>query len=259
MLDSNEILAGVPVGLCNPLLQSYQEIARNYIEHRWEPSELNGGKFSEAAYSIIDGVLKGTFPAKLTKPKNMVEACRNLELLPADSRRVGDRSLRILIPRVLQVLYEIRNNRGVSHLGGDVDPNFLDATAVYGMASWILAEIVRVFHSVSTKEAQEVVNELVQRKHPLIWEVEGIRRVLSPKMNKTDQTLLLLYSKPAWVSEKDLIRWVEYSSMPMFRKYILIPSHDLRLVEYDQAQSRARISPLGSIDVENRILKTREV
>jgi hypothetical protein len=257
MIDSTKILAGLPAGLRDPLLQSYQEIARNYMEHRWEPSELNGGKFSEAIYSIIEGSVKGKFAVKPTKPKDMVKACRDLEGLPADSSRVGDRSLRVLIPRVIQSLYEIRNNRGVGHLGGDVDPNFLDATAVYEMASWILAEIVRIFHAISTKEAQEIVNELVERKHPLIWEVEGVKRVLDPKMSKTDQTLLLLYSKPAWVAEKDLYQWVEYSTLSMFRKHILIPAHDSRLIEYDQSQGHARISPLGSTEVEQRIIKTR--
>lgn len=257
MLEPTKILASLPDGLRDPLLQSYQEIARNYAEHRWEPSELNGGKFSEVTYSIIEGSIKGSFPTKPAKPKDMVKACRDLESLPADPSRIGDRSLRILIPRMLQSLYEIRNNRNVGHVGGDVNPNFLDATAVFGIASWTLAEVVRIFHSVSTKEAQDVVDELVERRHPLIWDVEGVRRVLDPDMNKADQSLLLLYSKPAWVSEKDLVQWVEYSTLSMFRKHILIPSHDARLMEYDQSQGRVRISPLGSADVETRILKTR--
>ena len=227
------------------------------MEHRWEPSELNGGKFSEAVYSVIEGSIKDKFPTKPSKPSDMVKACRALETIPADPHRVGDRSLRILIPRVLQALYEIRNNRGVGHVGGDVDPNFLDATAVYAMASWVLAEIVRIFHAVSTKEAQEIVDELVERKHPLVWEVDGIRRVLDPQMNKTDQAFLLLYSKSGWVSEKDLFDWVEYSNSSMFRKSVLVASHNSRLIEYDQAQGRARISPLGSADVERRLLKTR--
>lgn len=257
MLDPATILASLPDGLREPLLQSYREIARNYAEHRWEPSELNGGKFTEAAYSIIEGSIEGSFPAKPTKPRDIVKACRDLEALPADTSRVGDRSLRILIPRMLQGLYEIRNNRNVGHLGGDVDPNFSDATAVLSMANWTLAEIVRIFHGVSTEEAQATVDELVERKHPLIWEVEDVRRVMDPDMNKTDQTLLLVYSKPAWVPEKELVLWVEYSSLSMFRKHILIPSHDARLMEYDQRQGRVRITPRGSADVESRILKTR--
>jgi hypothetical protein len=227
------------------------------MEHRWEPAELNGGKFCEAVYTIIEGQLKGSFATKPSKPADIVKACRALEMVPEDTTRLGDRSLRILIPRILQPLYEIRNNRGVGHAGGEVNPNFMDATAVYSMSSWTLAELVRIFHSISTKEAQEVVDSLVERRHPLIWDVEGVRRVLDPDMNKADQSLLLLYSKPGWVSEKDLVQWVEYSTLSMFRKHILMPSHDVRLMEYNQSHGRVRISPLGSADVENRILKTR--
>lgn len=257
MLDPDKILAGIPAGLRDPLLESYKEIGRNYMERKWGPSELDGGKFSKVVYSIIDGSINGKFPAKPSKPSNMVKACRDLEGLPASTTRIGDRSLRILIPRMLLGMYEIRNNRNVGHVGGDVDPNFMDATAVYAMASWVLAELVRIFHSVSTDEAQTVVNELVEQKHPLIWEVDGIRRVLDPDMNKTDQTLVLLYSKPGWVSEKDLFKWVEYSKLTTFRQHVLSLLHDKRLIEYDQEQGRATLSRLGSEDVERRILKTR--
>ena len=239
-------------------MQSYQEIATNYVERRWEPAELNGGKFCEIVYTIINGRISGVFPTKPSKPRDMVAACRALELTAPDPNRVGDRSLRILIPRLLLPLYEIRNNRGVGHVGGDVDPNFLDATSVYGMTSWVLAEIIRIFHDVSTREAQEIVDALIERKHPLIWEIEGIKRVLDPLMEKGNQTLLLLYTEPSWVAEKDLMTWVEYSTLPMFRTRILERFHKLRYIEYDKKERRAKISPRGVEEVEQQILKTRE-
>lgn len=257
MIDSSKVFVGIPAGLRDPLLQSYQEIVTNFAEHRWEPSELNGGKFCEVVYTIINGVITGSLPPRPSKPPDMVLACRALERTPALSSRVGDRSLRILIPRVLPALYEIRNNRGVGHAGGDVNPNFMDATVVYGMASWTLAELVRIFHGISTNEAQETVDALVERKIGLVWEVEQIKRVLDPGMGKADQTLVLLYSKPGWVAKPDLFSWVEYSNPNMFRKNVLLGLHKKRLIEYDAAHHRARISPLGSQYVEKQILKTR--
>ncbi len=257
MLDPSKVLAGIPIGLRGPLLQSYQEIATNFAEHRWEPAELNGGKFCEVVYSIVNGVLAGSFPAHPSKPKNMLSACRDLEKFAVHSSRVGDHSLRILIPRLLPPLYDIRNNRGVGHVGGDVDPNFMDATAVYAMASWTLAELVRIFHGISTKEAQETVIALSERKISLVWEVDQIRRVLDPGMDKGDQTLVLLHSKPTWSAESELLSSVEYSNANKFRKNILRVLHKKRMLEYDESQQRVRISPLGSKYVEERILKTR--
>ncbi len=257
MVDPTKILTGLPKGLRDALFQTYQEIVANFAEHRWEPSELNGGKFCEVVYAIINGSLSGALPSKPAKPKDMRAACLALEAKTANSSLVGDRSFRILIPRMIPALYEIRNNRGVGHVGGDVDPNFMDATAVYGMASWILAELIRIFHGIPTTEAQGAVDALVERKHPLIWEVGDVKRVLDPSMGKRDQTLLLLYQKPAWVSETDLASWIEYSSVSMFRTRILESLHKARLIEYDRTQGRIRISPLGAKHVEQKIIKSR--
>lgn len=255
-VDSTKLLAALPAGLRDPLLDTFREIAANFAEHRWEPSELNGGKFCECVYTILHGAITGKFAASPKKPPNMVDDCRALEKL-APTGKPGDRTLRILIPRLLPTLYEIRNNRGVGHVGGEVDPNFMDATAVYTMASWTLAELVRVFHAVPIKEAQAAVDALVERKIPLIWEAGTARRVLDTALKATEQVLVLLYQSPAWVSENDLFTSVEYSTISAFRGNVLRKLHKSRLIEHDQAGQRARISPKGSDFVEKNILATR--
>lgn len=257
MIDPTKLLAGIPPALRDPLLSSYQEIVANYTEHRWEPAELNGGKLCEIVYSILNGTLTGTFPAKPSKPANMVDACRALEKIPPVGSRLGDRSLRILIPRMLTALYEIRNNRNVGHVGGEVDPNHLDATAVLSMSSWVIAELVRIFHNISTEEAQESVDALIERKDPVIWEVGDVRRVLDSSMSAKDQTLLLLHQRLGWTSDKDLAASIEYSSTAMFRSRVLDPLHGDRFLEFDREAGRARISPKGSRDVEERLLRSR--
>ncbi|MFN3623983.1 MAG: hypothetical protein ACK4TP_07965 [Hyphomicrobium sp.] len=254
MIDASRALAGLPKGLRGELLAAYQDIMSNYLERRWEPAELNGGKFCEVVYSIVNGVLTGTMPAKASKPANMLTACRALENVSPDANRVGDRSLRIMIPRLLPVLYEVRNNRGVGHVGGDVVPNHMDAEAVQAMASWVMAELVRIFHGISVDEAKETVDALVERKTPLIWEVGGLKRVLNPELGAKDQVLLFLHHSTGWVAVDDLFKWVEYSNASMFRSAVLKPLHKLRLIEYDADQARARISPKGSKDVEDRLL-----
>jgi hypothetical protein len=248
------LLSGLPGTLRTELLDCYQEITRNYTEQRWEPAELNGGKLCEVVYSILEGVLTGTYPSKAYKPGNMLDSCRRLEGTPANANRPGDRSLRILIPRLLPFLYEIRNNRGVGHVGGDVDPNHEDAEAVLGMASWVLAELVRIFHGVSLSEAQAAVDALTQRRHRLVWAFEDFKRVLNPSMKKSDQALVLLYSETDWLSVPTLSNWVEYSSVSMFRTRVLHPLHESRMIEFQAASDRARISPLGIARVEAELI-----
>src|SRR5262249_17697761 len=137
------------------------------------------------------------------------------------------------IPRMLLGLYDIRNNRGVGHVGGDVDPNHMDAEQVLSTASWLMAELVRIFHGVTTAEAQQTVDTLVERRTPLIWEVEGVKRVLDTKMKTRDRALVLLHHSPGWVSAKELFDWIEYSTLANFRRDVLRPLHRARLIEFD--------------------------
>jgi hypothetical protein len=55
MIDPPRVFAALPWGLREELLNSYQKIMSNYLERRWDPSELNGGQFCEVVYSIING------------------------------------------------------------------------------------------------------------------------------------------------------------------------------------------------------------
>lgn len=153
-------------------------------------------------------------------------------------------------------LYEIRNNRGVGHVGGDVDPNLMDATAVYSMSSSIMAELVRIFHNVSTTAAQEAVDALVERKLPLIWSPGTHKRVLDTKLKAAAQTLLLLHQALGWVEESELLASVEYSKASLYRSNVLRRLHKQRLIEYDAANNRAKISPKGSAHIEKTVLKS---
>lgn len=255
-IDPSKFLAAIPTGLRDPLLETYREIASNFAEHRWSPSELEGGKFCEVVYWICHGFITGTYVASPTKPGNMKADAAALER-NSDTGKPGDHSLRILIPRMLPALYDIRNNRGVGHVGGDVDPNFMDASAVYGMASWILAELVRVLHNVKTDEAQEAVDGLVERKTPLIWSAGTAKRVLDTGLSAADQTMLLLHQAMGWMPEADLVASIEYSNPSVYRAKILKVLHKARKIEYDAAGQRAHISPKGSAHVEGKIIAPR--
>ena len=257
MINPTTLLAALPVGLRTPLLECFQEIVRNYIERRWEPAELNGGKLCEVVYNILDGSLSGAYAATPSKPSNMVDACRALEGRPANPGRVGDRSLRILIPRLLPFLYEIRNNRNVGHVGAEVNPNHADAEAVLSTASWVMAELVRIFHNVTLADAQAAVDLLVERRNPLVWEVEEKKRVLDTTLSKTDQSLILLHSEQGWVNVSQLQDWVEYTNTAQYKNRVLKALHDGRLIEFDAPNNRARIAPPGIQRVENDLLKSR--
>jgi hypothetical protein len=191
----------------------------------------------------------GAYPAKSSKPSNMVDACRALEQASSHPRPV-----RIQIPRMLVALYEIRNNRGVGHVGGDVDPNHMDATCVLEISKWIISELVRLFHGTSTEEATRAVDALVERTHPAVWKVGQNLRVLDHNKSMRDKMLILAYHNSGPVHEADIFRWVEHSNAAVFRRDVIRPAHKTRLIEYDQASSTLEISPRGIAYVEDRLL-----
>lgn len=253
MIDGSRLLATLPSGLRDPLIEEYRGIVTAYLEERWKLSAIDAGRFCEVVFTILDGALAGTFASSPSKPSRFPDACRSLESRAPIA--VGDRSIRILIPRVLPGMYEIRNNRNVGHVGGDVVANKMDATYLRDSSTWVMAEFVRVFHSVSTGEAQASVDALVERAIPLVWEHEGKRRVLDPQMPAKDKVLVLLHGLPSGASATDLQAWVKYKSK--FRQDILEPLAAALLIECDNGFGRAVITPLGSARVEKVILSSR--
>jgi hypothetical protein len=250
MVLQAQVLGLLPQGLRDELIAALAEIERNFRERRWEPAELNGGKLCEVAYSILKGYIDGTFPANAYKPANMVDACRALEQSPS----TFPRSIRVQIPRMLMALYEIRNNRGVGHVGGDVSANHMDSTCVLQMSKWVVSELIRVFHNTSTEDAETTVDALSEREISLIWEVAGRRRVLRPKMTMLEKTLVLLYGSTAPLTERELLDSIEHSNASAFRRDILRPAHQRRILEFDEETKLVHLSPLGSQLVEEHIL-----
>lgn len=246
-IKRSELFTPLPDNLRKELISVYDSISNNYREGRWEPSELNGGKYCEVVYCIIKGYLDGTFPANAIKPNNMLHACQSLEQYHTST---APRSVRIQIPRMLIALYEVRNNRGVGHVGGDVNPNHMDATCVMYMCRWIYAELIRIFHNISISEAGAIIELLTERVLPMIWEVSGKYRVLDTNLTMKEKTLVILYSQSGAISEEDLFLWVEHSNTSNYRRDILKPLHKEKSIEYDQISKYATISPKGVVRAE---------
>ncbi|RKY83800.1 hypothetical protein DRQ11_12515 [candidate division KSB1 bacterium] len=249
MITPDKALQVLPDGLRRPLLEEYGNIVTNFMERRWRPSELSGGRFCEIIYSILEGYASGSYPPSPVKPRNFVDACRRLEV-----HTNVPRSFQILIPRLLPGLYEIRNNRQVGHAAGDVEPDFMDSSLVVSIASWIIAELVRVFHGVSTAEAQNLVNNLVERRLPIIWKSGDIKRVLRSDLSLKDQILILLASEKSKVQVDTLFSWIEYEKRGYFNR-VIRQLHRQRLVEFNEMRENVELLPPGADYVSNLLKK----
>jgi hypothetical protein len=243
-LSPKDAFSVLPATLRDDLIDAFNEIITSYREHRWEPSELNGGKLCEAAFTIVKGYLDGgNYPVRARKPAQFPQACLALEQTYA---QVPDsRSARILIPKMMIGLYDIRNNRGVGHVGAEVDPNYMDATVVVSTSKWLVAELVRLLHTLTTDEATDIVEGLIEREVPWVWTHEDTKRVLRTGLTWKEQTLVLLLTDTEPVAESDLVRWLEHKSVSNYRRDVLRPMHRDRLIDYDEAKRTIRLLPPG--------------
>ncbi len=246
MINVSTALSAIPTGLRAPLITEYQGIVQNFLEQRWRPTELQAGLFSEVVYTILDGHATGTY-AGPSKPTNFVQACRALE-----NNSHVPRSFQILIPRMLPALYEVRNNRNVGHIGGDVDPNHMDSVVVLSMCNWIMGELVRVYHNLSIGDAQAVVDALAEVRVPLIWTNGVVKRILDPKLSLQEHILLLAGVTVPSATATQLLGWVEYEDEKYFMRTIR-NLHKRRLVEYDKDSGTVQVLPTGAAVVQKII------
>ena len=208
---------------------------------------------AESGPRLLQHVVTGAFTPFGKQIPNFADECRNI--ITAQAPTVVE-SVRVVMPRALVFVYTMRSKRGIGHVGGDVDANTIDIETMVRTADWIVWELIRVYHSLSLEEAQDLVDNISVRQLPDIWEVGGKKRVLRPGMTAKQQTLFLLYHEPtSVVLAEDLYSWVEYDQLRTYRRDILVPLHDARLIEFDRENDAVHLSPTGAREVETKILK----
>ena len=237
------------------LLAEYDEVLNRFASGDHRPTELSGGRFSEAAFRICQvacGLPMTPLGRQLPRSDQL---CMQLENVPASQ---GNEPFRIHIPRALRSIYDFRNKRDVAHLGTDVSPNFSDSSLVVAVSGWVMAEFVRLTFSCSPQEAQSIVDSLADRRIPLVWQQGEIIRVLDPSLGFRERTLAVLYHlDPTHPSDKELFAAVEYSSFSKFRENLLSPMHDDALIDY--RNGAIILLPPGKRLVEQKLLSVRPI
>ncbi len=192
--------------LVDELLKAHEESKKNFYLGGLRLNAVEGGLFCEAAFRILQLITTKSF-IPLNRKLDIDKLITQLSNLPHN--KFSD-SIRLHIPRALRVVYDIRNNRDVAHLADGIDPNTQDATLVVSMLDWVLAEFVRLYHSVSPDEAQNIVENLVTRKAPAIQSFGGFLKVLRRDLKASDYVILLLYQCGSSGASFDNIRsWVK--------------------------------------------------
>ncbi|UKD51324.1 hypothetical protein L3Q65_25695 [Amycolatopsis sp. FU40] len=205
-VDARKVLEDTyELNLVYELLDAYGEAKRNYLLGGHRLSEVEGGRFCEAAYRILESMTIGRF-TPIDGILNTEKVARKLGDLPLGSH---PKSVRIYLPRALRVVYDIRNSRDAAHLADGIDPNVQDATLVVSVLDWVVAELIRLSGKVSADRAQLLVDELVTRKYPSVQVFRDKPRVIRADLKAGEVVLVLLYhAGSAGSSFRELKEWV---------------------------------------------------
>jgi hypothetical protein len=179
--------ANIPEQLVDELLEAYVEAKRRFHLGDLRPQEVEGGRFSEAVFRILQH-LAGQKVTPIGKRLPSVDRL----LVSFENASGQPDSVRLHIPRTLRLIYDVRNKRDAAHLGDGIDPNLQDATLVIGNMDWVMAELVRLHHAVSADEAQRIIEDLVTKEVPAVQEIEG-QPVILADLKPRDQAMLMLY------------------------------------------------------------------
>lgn len=234
---------GIPYDLNNALLRSVSDLVDHYVGDRLRPSELSGGDFVEASVRVLQHLAAGSHtPRDRSLP-------RFDSFLSQMEKSTLDDSLRVHTPRVLQVMYDVRNRRGVGHLPGPVSANRSDAELLMTCVKWILAEFIRLFHSTSHAEAQRLIDTLVRRELPIVQDFEGVLRVIVRRnLSLPDQLLCLLYAaEPSEPTRSQLADWTRAASSSLSTALSRLDSRNL---VHRFNDGRAKLTALGQHDAE---------
>lgn len=117
-------------------------------------------------------------------------------------------SIRLTIPRACRFVYDVASNRGGRHDAGEINPNEMDANAAVMNCSWVLAELIRVAQkgAVNLDDAKMLVESLVEKRYPLVEEVDG-RMYFHLKCKSAPDVALLALARrhPARMRRREVV------------------------------------------------------
>jgi len=181
-----------PPDLVEELLRCYEKLQQDYFLADYRPLCIEAARFAEIAIRMLQHAATGNHILLQSQIQNFTAEVVKLGQLPSS---VANDSIRLLMPRVLQVVYDVRNKRNVGHTGGEVDENFADATLALNCCNWVLAELTRIYHTGNIEQAQKIVDSIVEIKLPVIQDFDGFLKVLDPDLPLPSKVLVLLHHK----------------------------------------------------------------
>ena len=165
------------------LVRTYEEVVSQYRCGNFQIALTKAGRFVENALRAIQFIRSGVVPSEIKQVQATVRQIENDSSLPD--------SLRLLIPRVLYgMVYDLRSKRDVVHVK-EIDPRNIDAFLCVSAASWVIGELLRLYHSSDEAAVEHCMLALSRTSIPYIESVAG-ETFVGQSVPATIEVLLLL-------------------------------------------------------------------
>jgi hypothetical protein len=167
------------------LLETYEELVAKHRGGDLEAALTKAGRFVEHALRLIEAKRTGSVPPEIKSVAATIKGLENDMALPEP--------LRLLIPRVLYgMIYNLRNKRDAVHVK-EIDPTSIDVAMAVGAASWVIAELLRMYHDSDEEIVRQHMLALTRTSIPFI-EARGGETFVSRNVKPAIELLLLLTS-----------------------------------------------------------------
>jgi hypothetical protein len=242
-----EHLASLPSELADALEQQYRNVIEHFILSEWDDAQVDAGRFGEGVLRVLQWHMKKRYTPMDGKSKPNRKAVVN----DAAQDTNLTASLRQQIPQAVELIMDFRNNRNAAHLGG-VDANKLDASCVVQLASWIMAELVRLETNKDAASVQLILDRMAERQVPVIEMVGDRPVVLNAALSAGEKALVLLYNHNGPVHFRVLRDWAEYGNATRWTTEVVPKLKRQRYVHQDQDGMLHLLTP-GTIEAEKLV------
>lgn len=231
--------------LCTQLIDEFISAERRFIQRDWEPAQLDGGQFSEAACRILYHIDSGN----LNRSKGFDECAKYIENDQV-SHAIQPRQNALHTVRVLRTIYKFRSQRGAVHISPTYTPNHMDSKLVMECTRWVMNEMLRLFWRGDREAVAKAIRELLQFDVPAIGVFEGLILVQRTDLNPEQEILLLLHyagdqgfsrtaiGRSAQFPPPTVTKSVQKLASPTCREIIQLPNGNYRLTDLGSKRVR---------------------
>lgn len=177
-----DLSTNIDASIVDDILKSYAKLLAKHRASKLDEALVAGGRFVEHTLRAIEYVRTKKVLSEIKSVAATNTKIENDTSLPE--------TLRLLIPRALYgMVYNIRSKRNAVHVK-EIDPRGIDVAMCVAAASWVLAELIRMFHVSDEKSVAHCMSVLSRTAIPFIESIDG--EVFVGKLVKPRYEVLLL-------------------------------------------------------------------